>query len=132
MTNLEIKIGLRFFSISTLVMLIAFFSHSQLLAYKHPELVENGLTKSYIFNWLFTISIFFVLIILRKKYMNSFGFLFLGGSLLKFILFFVLFYPSYNSDGDISKLEFSEFFIPYGVCLFLEVFILVKELMKEG
>ena len=55
----------------------------------------------------------------------------MAGSGLKFLLFFLLFYPSYKADGNMSTLEFISFFIPYAICLILEVSYLSKELNNQ-
>jgi len=57
------------------------------------------------------------------------------GSFLKFAVFFIFFYPSYHSDGTISRLEFMAFFIPYIYALLIETLALIKLLNlpeKEG
>jgi len=92
---------------------------------------EEGLVKSYAFNSIIAWVIFLSLMYLKEKHLASLGFFFLGGSLLKLVLFFVFFRPVYAEDGIISKTEFSEFFIPYGLCLIFEVYYLVKILMKD-
>lgn len=45
------------------------------------------------------------------------GFVFLGGSLLKFLVFFVLIYPHFTADGVVEREELSLFFVPYLICL---------------
>jgi len=94
-------------------------------------ITRQGLFWTYLFNGVITLTIFSTLIFLKKKYMASLGFFFLAGSLVKIILFFILFRPGYSADGLISNLEFAEFFVPYGVCLFFEVFYMVRVLMKD-
>lgn len=64
----------------------------------------------------------------REKLRNQIGFLFMGGSLFKFLIFFILFYPSYKADGDMSSLEFAAFFVPYGLGLILETYFTSKML----
>ena len=46
----------------------------------------------------------------REKWRDQIGFLFLGGSMLKFLFFFIVFYPFYNADGNMETLEFTIFF----------------------
>jgi hypothetical protein len=67
---------------------------------------------------------------MRNKYKSQLGFLFLAGSLLKFAVFFIVFYPIFKEDGQMSKLEFASFFVPYGMGLFLETISLSKWLNK--
>ena len=70
--------------------------------------------------------VFFAIYIFRDKYRDLLGFFFLGGSLLKFTLFFIFLYPGFNQDGSLERLEFLVFFVPYGFALVLETFFLVK------
>lgn len=48
------------------------------------------------------------------------------GSLLKFAVFFIWFYPILQLDGNTKGPEFSLFFIPYLVGLLLETMALTK------
>ena len=75
-------------------------------------------------------SIFLFMDRFKYKFKNTLGFLFMGGSSLKFIIFFIVFQPVYKLDGVTSKSEFAAFFIPYALCLSLEVYSLVKMLNK--
>ena len=52
----------------------------------------------------------------------------MGGSFLKFAVFFVVFYPSYKADGDIQKVEFAAFFVPYVLALIVETYFASKML----
>ena len=85
---------------------------------------------SYIVNGLLAIAIFVSIYIFRSKLKNQIGFLFMGGSFLKFLLFFILFYPAYKSDGEMSRLEFAAFFVPYVVSLVVET-IFTAQILKK-
>ena len=85
---------------------------------------------SYIINVALAIVIFGFIYKFQEKLSNQIGFMFLAGSLIKFAVFFIVFYPVFKSDGDISSLEFASFFIPYILCLIIETFSLVKWLNK--
>jgi len=52
--------------------------------------------------------------------------------IVKFIVFFILFYPLYKSDGDIQKIEFATFFVPYSIALILETYYTSKMLNNSG
>lgn len=56
------------------------------------------------------------------------GWVFVGLSGLKFVLFFVLIWPKIQLDGMTSTAEFTSFFIPYLGCLIMEVRFLAKRL----
>lgn len=70
--------------------------------------------------------VFFAIYFFRDKYRDLLGFFFLGGSLIKFVLFFIFLYPGYNLDGVLERAEFLAFFVPYLFSLFLETYFLVK------
>lgn len=131
MKNPNSIIVLKFTVLCLFVLGANYFGHKEILQSKFNISESESLFRAYLFNGVFTITVFTTLLILRKKHMDSLGFFFLGGSLLKFILFFIFFFPVYKTNGGIDTIEFAEFFIPYGLCLFLEVFVLVKVLMKE-
>ena len=115
------------FTIKIIVIIItAFAIHLLVLKYLELPLLENKIVLSYILNATLAIAIFGLLFKYRKKVKDNIGFLFLAGSFLKFIAFFILIYPSYKADGDTSKLEFAVFFVPYLICLFIETSSLVK------
>jgi hypothetical protein len=82
--------------------------------------------KSYVLNAIMAIIVFFSIYFFRNKYRDLLGFFFLGGSLLKFTLFFIFLYPAFNQDGFLERLEFLVFFVPYGFSLVLETYFLVK------
>ncbi|TMM58916.1 hypothetical protein FEE95_05650 [Maribacter algarum] len=109
---------------------LAFFIHITLLEnVGHPK-YNNKIVLSYLINAILATVIFVSLYIYRNKLQNYIGFLFMAGSFLKFIFFFIVFYPSYKLDGDMSRLEFAAFFIPYAICLVLETVFTAKMLQK--
>ena len=119
------------FTIKIIVIIIAAFAiHLLILKYLELPLFENKIVLSYILNATLAIAIFGLLFKYREKVKDNIGFLFLAGSFIKFIAFFIIIYPSYNADGDTSKLEFAAFFTPYLICLFIETSSLVKWLNK--
>lgn len=90
---------------------------------------------SYAVNLLLAFAIIWGIYALRRRMKAQIGFLFMGGSFLKFLLFFLLFYPAFTSDGDISRAEFGSFFVPYALALFLETgfaSLLLRNLEKEA
>ena len=89
-------------------------------------LFDNRIVLAYIVNVFHAIAMFVLLYALRVKQEHNLGFIYMLGSLVKFGLFFLLFYPLYKTSGEIETVEFATFFTPYGVCLFIETFYLVK------
>ncbi len=126
MTNSIRKVISRFFILLLSGLGFVFFGHLIALNYNELPLFDDKIVLAYLINLLLAITIFLTLFFLRNKYRDSLGFLFMFGSLLKFGAFFILFYSSYNADGEISRLEFFAFFIPYAICLIIETTYLSK------
>lgn len=119
------------FAIKAIVILaVAFCIHIAVLNFLKFPLFENKIILSYIVNLILVIGIFGILYLLKEKYKSQLGFLFLAGSLLKFAIFFIVFYPIYKLDNNVSKLEFAAFFVPYVLGLILETISLSKWLNK--
>ena len=119
------------FSIKLTFILIAVFGlHITVLSLMNKPLLENKIILSYVINLVLAIAIFGFLYKYRERFKSQIGFLFLAGSFVKFAIFFMVFYPIYKADNDISRLEFAAFFIPYVICLILETSSLVKWLNK--
>lgn len=119
------------FSIKLTILLIVVFGiHIAVLSLIDKPLFENKIVLSYIINLVLAIAIFGFLYKYRERFKSQIGFLFLAGSFVKFAVFFIIFYPVYKADNDISSLEFAAFFIPYAICLVLETSSLVKWLNK--
>ncbi|UOB16010.1 DUF6168 family protein [Abyssalbus ytuae] len=111
---------LRFLAILLLSLVVTFTAHILILHFKNLDLFANKIILSYVVNFLVASGIFFVLYGLRNTFKNQIGFLFIAGSFLKFLIFFVIFYPYYKQDGEIILAEFMAFFIPYIICLIIE------------
>ena len=109
---------------------LVFFAHTAILKNLGFSPYGNLLPLSYVLNAILALGIFIGLYLLRIKLKNSIGFLFMAGSFLKFLVFFAVFYPSYKSDGEIDKLEFAAFFVPYAISLILETIFTAKMLQK--
>ncbi|NAY91611.1 hypothetical protein GTQ34_06755 [Muricauda sp. JGD-17] len=109
-------------------LLIAFAVHTFILYAQGNPAFENLIVQSYVVNGFLAALIFVLLYRFRLKLRNQIGFLFMAGSLLKFVFFFLLFYPTYKKDGDISTLEFAAFFVPYALSLFWETYFVSKML----
>lgn len=116
----------RFIILLTTIVTAVFILHILVLNYSNLPPFDNKIFLAYLLNYLLALGIYFLLYFYRIKLKNQLGFLFMGGSFLKFILFFIFFYPSYKSDGNINTLEFFSFFLPYLICLTIETSALVK------
>ena len=120
----------QFLSLLTLSLGTAFFLHIAFLKGKGLPPYDNLIELSYVVNSILAAIIFVALYMFRQKLKNQIGFLFIAGSFLKFIFFFILFYPSFKADGEMSGLEFASFFIPYGISLIIETVFTAKMLKK--
>ncbi len=92
------------------------------------DAIKNIITISYLLNSSLVVLFFVFIDLFTHKFKNQIGFVFIGFSFLKFVLFFVFIYPTYNQDGNLSKQEMITFFIPYCVCLVYESIIVSKTL----
>ncbi|QBA65428.1 DUF6168 family protein [Muriicola soli] len=125
------KLLISFLLVLTSTLALALWLHLQFQQYFSIEKWSDMLLLSYLLNLILAAVIFLILFSLRKKFKNQIGFLYMGGSLLKFLVFFVVFYPEYRSDDLLTKSEFAAFFIPYLLCLILETVYTAKILQKE-
>lgn len=115
------------FTIKAIILLLIVFGiHITALSILDYPLFNDRIIGSYIANAILIIAVFGILYVLKRKYKSQLGFLFMIGSALKFAIFFIFFYPFYKLDGDISRLEFAAFFIPYVTGLVFETISLSK------
>ena len=121
----------REFSVKVLVLLSATFAiHMLINTIMSVPTFQHQLLVSYAINIALAVGIFWGLTSLKKKYSNQIGFIFFASSIVKFLVFFLIFYGPYKADGEIVITEFTSFFIPYTICLVLETFYLSKYLNK--
>ena len=124
--------NLQFLIFLGLLLIIFFGAHTLALYCLNKDVFENQIILSYLVN--FSLAVFVFLVVIKTLSNNSAqaGFVFMGGSALKFLVFFLVFYPSYKEDGNIETLEFLAFFIPYATCLIAEVVYLCKQLNNQS
>ncbi|MEY2963482.1 MAG: hypothetical protein RL754_743 [Bacteroidota bacterium] len=89
------------------------------------------LAQCYTANNLLALAVFTFLYALRKKHVEKLGFLFLAGSALRFLVFFLFFYPVFKTDGQLTRIEFALFFVPYAVSTAMETVFLIRVLNRE-
>lgn len=81
------------------------------------------INTSYLLNSGFTLILILGIVLLYKRFKDQVGFIFMGGSLIKMALFMSIL----KLNGyEINKNAFLDFFIPYVICLILEVYYISK------
>ena len=119
------------FSSGLILILSAVFAlHIFILQQLGLPLFENRIIEAYLVNCTLAILIYLSLYLLKNRMAEQLGFLYMGGSFVKFLFFFILFYPFYKQDGGLDSLEFAAFFVPYVISLIFETFGVIEFLKK--
>ena len=84
----------------------------------------------YGFNYGLAILVFWAVLATFKKNTMLVGVVFMGGSMLKFGLFFLLIYPDFKSDEIVGRDELSLFYVPYLISLFLMTYAASRILQR--
>ncbi len=113
-----------------LVLTLVFSCHIFILHHLGFPLFENRIIAAYVLNYILAIGIYFTLFLLKTKMADQLGFLYMAGSLVKFLFFFLFFYPYYKLDGGLDSLEFAAFFSPYLISLIFETLGVIEFLKK--
>jgi len=121
---------LKFSLVLLAVLLLVFGLHLGVLYLLDQPLLDNKILAAYLMNYFLAIFIYLMLYLLKEKMTAHLGFLYMGGSFVKFILFFIFFYPAYKMDGTLSSLEFGAFFVPYVFSLIFETLGVINFLKK--
>ncbi|MFD1314001.1 DUF6168 family protein [Namhaeicola litoreus] len=117
---------LRFSFVLCISLFFVFFVHTSIIFQLDLPIFDHLIVAAYLINCILAILIYTYLFYSRRKYHDQLGFLFMFGSMLKFAVFFIFFYPSYKADNQLETIEFITFFIPYVICLILETLGLIK------
>ncbi len=126
---------LRYLIVLGLLLGISFGVHAWFRGQSGLAPTGDLLLPSYLFNFFMALGIVAGLYAVRNRMKQQIGFLFIGGSLLKFLVFFLFFHPSFTADGTISRAEFSSFFVPYFLALATETFFtasMLRNLEKKN
>ncbi len=124
MINSKDRAAVLRFSITLAFTLVIVFA-VQVFVFSFPP-GQNLLNEAYLFNFIYALASFTILKVMNQKNPGLTGFAFMAASALKFLFFFLAFYPFYYADGIVSRSEFLSFFVPYAICLILETFVFVK------
>lgn len=123
------------FLISLVVSLgLAFIVHAWIRDRSGLTPAGDLLPFTYLVNGLLAFVIVAVLFVIRSRMRHQIGFLFIGGSLIKFLFFFIFFYPEFTADETIDRAEFFSFFVPYFFSLVLETYftsLILRNLEEE-
>lgn len=109
-----------------LILVISFFIHFSILKNLTVSLSSSKLIESYLINGLLVIIFFVIIKFFLQKIKTYLGFIFIAFSLLKFALFFIFINPTYKLDNATTIVEFTSFFVPYFICLIIEILFLSK------
>ncbi|MAY23831.1 MAG: hypothetical protein CMC74_13700 [Flavobacteriaceae bacterium] len=123
--------SIRFLVILLLVLSIVFGIHLLLLAVMGQPLFAHRILAAYVINFLLALVVLFLVQRSLQKNSAQAGFVFMAGSGLKFVVFFIVFYPFYRANDAMETIEFTTFFTPYAICLILEVAYLSKQLNNQ-
>ena len=103
----------------------------------HTTLMPDALWGQIRIMWLcyglnfgLAVLIFWAVLATHKKNAMLVGFVFMGGSILKFGLFFLLIYPDFRADGLVGGDELSLFFVPYLISLFTMTYAASRVLQR--
>ncbi|WP_025743740.1 hypothetical protein [Aquimarina pacifica] len=122
-----IKEIVRFLFLCSIVLVVGYFIHSVVVKYLTPTKDFFIINFSYVFNGVFSCLLTIIIVVLREKFKDQVGFIFMAGSLVKLGLFLVI---SRVADLEIHKSVFLDFFIAYVICLILEVYW-VSRILKD-
>ena len=117
----------RLYSVLIFIVVLAWLVQQELT----PKELHGILACCYVFNTVLAVLIYVVILRLKDRHSEKIGFVFLMGSGLKFLLFFLLLYPAFNADGELSSMEFASFFIHYTLTTVVENAVLVRQLSRS-
>lgn len=117
----------RFFILFGVVLCASVALHAGLKTNFFEEPIPALLDFSYKFNFGITFIFTTTIIILSNRFADQLGYVFLIGSAVKLMAFVFI---SNLKGFDIDKTVFLDFFIPYVVCVVVEILIITKELKK--
>ncbi|WP_299315683.1 DUF6168 family protein [uncultured Aquimarina sp.] len=119
---------LRFFVIFLIFLIGSYFIHTKLIHFFSFKSDVFILDVSYVFNSIYAICLIITIFILRSKFKDQIGFIFLAGSFIKLGVFVAI---TKLSDIEVDKSVFLDFFIPYAISLILEVYY-VSKILNES
>lgn len=110
---------LRFLFLFVVIVIGGYFIHTEIIKSFSLDGNDKIIDLSYLFNGVFAIVFTVGTLLVRKRFKDIIGFIFMGGSLIKIGGFIAI--MKFN-DVEINKNVFVDFFIAYLICLILEVY----------
>lgn len=123
---------MRFLLLLLGVLLCVFGVHITVLFLMDFPPFGNKIILSYVANYLLAGLLLLLIQSNINKQSSNTAFIFMIGSVVKFVLFFVFILPTYKEDDIVETSEFIAFFVPYATCLLLEVIFLSKQLNNQN
>ena len=117
---------IKFLILLSTSLLIVFILHVGFNYLRSNNLYSNRIIESYLLNILMAYISFIILFFSTKKYVSSLGFIFMIISLVKFLIFYILFKPYYSLNQNVDLEEFLTIMIPYSISLSTEIYALSK------
>lgn len=114
---------LKFTLIISSILGVAYFLQINIIQTSLSSKETNLIQFSYLFNFAFTYILMLNILIFKKILEDKLGFVYLGISMLKFMLFYFL---VKSKNIEINKSDFLLFFIPFVLCLGIEIFYVSK------
>ena len=115
----------------SVLLLTSFAIHALSQERLYRDLYANHLILSYCLQFILAVATYTLLLVLHKKHKDKLGFIYITGSILKFIIAYVVLRPIFNADGQISRPEFLSLFVPYMLALVLNTWAM-QSLLKEN
>ncbi len=107
-------------------LLIVFYLHLGYNYLSDNYLYSNKIIESYFLNFFMAFISYLVLFFSIKKYVSSLGFIFMITSVVKFLVFYILFHSHYSLNENIDLQEFLTIMIPYSTSIINEIHALSK------
>ena len=114
---------LKFTLIISSILGVAYFLQINIIQTSLNSKETNLIQFSYSFNFAFTYILMLNILLFKKILEDKLGFVYLGISTLKFVLFYFL---VKSKNIEINKSDFLLFFIPFVLCLGIEIFYVSK------
>lgn len=94
------------------ILLGIWFLHQQFFV-STTGIGHNLMTAAYCVNYALGMGVYVAVLFAHRHHPMITGYVFLSGSAIKFLVFFLFFYPLFTNDSNLSRVEFAVFFVPY-------------------